>query len=106
MGLLGPMPILGDPCHSHAYRRCPNIHRGYSSVEVCQCRHVMEPDPWGQDLGGGALVARPCGARWARSPGARGGGSSGPGGAASTPPLAARKARQSWAPVPPCPGDG
>ena len=50
------MPTLGDPCHSHARRRRPSIHCGYSSAEGCQCRQVMEPDTglgvWGQDPGG------------------------------------------------------
>ena len=70
MGLISPMPTLGNPCRSHAHRRRPNIHRGDSSTEGCQRRQVMEPDPWlslrGYDLGW--LVARPCGASSAKSP--------------------------------------
>ena len=56
MGPVRPLPTLGDPCHSHACQRRPNIHLGYSSAEGCQCRQVMEldtrPGARGQDLGG------------------------------------------------------
>ena len=72
MGLLGPMPTLGDPCHSHARRRRLSIHCGYSFAEGWQCRQVMEPDPRrsvrGQDLGWRGSVAMLCGARRVRSP--------------------------------------
>ena len=38
MGLVGLEPVLGDPCHRHAGRRGPCIHRGYGGSEGCQCR--------------------------------------------------------------------
>ena len=43
VGPVGLLPTLGDPCHSHARRRGPCIHRGYGSAEGCQRRQVMEP---------------------------------------------------------------
>ena len=46
VGPVGPMPTLGDPCHSHARQRRPSIYRGYSSAEGCQFLQVMEPNTW------------------------------------------------------------
>ena len=49
MGPVGLMRTLGDPCHSHARRRCPNIHCGYCPAEGRHRRELMEPYAW---LGG------------------------------------------------------
>ena len=73
MGLVGLLPTLGYPCHSHARRCGSHIHRGYGPTEGRKRRQVMEPDArldiGGQYVGGGGgSVARPCGARRAGSP--------------------------------------